>query len=169
MFLDRDGVINIEKKNSYVLNKHEFILYENTLDAFKIFKKHFDKIIVVTNQRGIGRELMSHDDLQEIHDHFQEILKKINCKIDAFYYAPDIEDDAILRKPNIGMGLKAKEDFPLIEFEKSYMVGNNLSDMQFGKQLGMKTIFLTTTQSSPIEDKLIDECYSSLYDFSKSL
>ncbi len=169
LFLDRDGVINIEKENAYILNRHELVLYENTIAAFQIFKTHFDKIFVVTNQRGIGKGLMSHEDLHDIHYHLQEQLQKVFCQIDQFYYAPDLDDHAELRKPNIGMGLKAKADFPQIDFQKSIMVGNNLSDMQFGKQLGMKTIFLTTTQALPLHTDSINEHYPTLYDFAKSL
>lgn len=167
LFLDRDGVINYEKENDYIRNKHEFVLYNHVKEAFQIFKKRFQKIIIVTNQRGIGKGYMSHQDLHEIHNYLQELL--LENRIDAFYYASDIESNAPNRKPNTGMGLQAKKDFPEIDFNKSIMIGNNISDMKFGKTLGMTTLFLTTTNPTQKENELIDFFYQSLYEFAKEL
>ena len=74
-------------------------------------------------------------------------------RIDEIYYAPDLESDAHHRKPNTGMGLQAKQDFPSIDFSKSVMVGNNFSDMDFGKRLGMKTVFVETTKHTKKKKK----------------
>jgi HAD superfamily hydrolase (TIGR01662 family) len=67
-------------------------------------------------------------------------------KIDTIYYCPDTNDDSPNRKPNPGMAFKAKNDFSQIDFANSLMVGNNLSDLKFGRNAGMKTAFLRTTQ-----------------------
>lgn len=166
LFLDRDGVINQEKSGSYIFHPDEFIFYEHAKDALVQFSKHFDYLIIVTNQRGIGRGFMTAKALHSIHDHLKNEVEQAGGKIDAIYYAPNIEDTDPFRKPNIGMGLKAKEDFPDIDFEKSVMVGNNLSDMQFGRSLGMETIFLHTTQASFSHlPKLIDQQFDSLWSY----
>lgn len=165
LFLDRDGVINIEKKDDYIRSVDEFIFYENVMESFPILNKIFHKVIIVTNQRGIGRGLMTHEDLQGIHLHVLSSLQKKGGYIDAFYYAPDLDKEAPNRKPNIGMGLQAKEKFPSIDFTKSIMVGNNLSDMEFGKRLGMKTVFVETTKKIDGEHEWIDIKLDTLVDF----
>lgn len=169
LFLDRDGVINIEKDQDYIRNVNEFIFYDDILSHFPILNKTFGRIIVVTNQRGIGKNLMTHDDLHGIHQHIIDELKKVKATIHRFYYAPDLETDAEDRKPNIGMGLKAKKDFPEIDFRKSVMVGNNISDVEFGHRLGMKTVYVNTTKPRTEGHPSIDLMLDSLPTFCKMI
>ena len=169
LFLDRDGVINHEKSGDYIRNVEEFQLYEGVLDAFRLLANRFQKIIVVTNQRGIGKGLMRAEDVEQIHSVLQQKVNQIGGSIHAFFYAPDLETDAPNRKPNIGMGLQAKKAFPSIDFSKSIMIGNNISDMQFGRNLGMQTIFLHTTNPEQGPHPSIDYFYPTLLDFAKSI
>lgn len=163
LFLDRDGVINIEKNGSYIFSKDEFIPYEGAIEAIAKAAKIFNRIIIITNQRGIGKGLMTEENLFEIHEYLQSLLAPYQTKIDGFYFAPNIESDHPNRKPNIGMGLQAQRDFPEIDFRESTMIGNNLSDMQFGKNLGMDTVFLHTTgPKQNLPNPLIDQQFSSL-------
>ncbi len=163
LFLDRDGVINIEKNMDYIRHKEEFIFYPNAIDTLVKCSSLFSKIIVVTNQRGIGRGLMTEKNLDDIHLFMKNKIEQNGGRINGIYFAPDLDSNSPMRKPNTGMGLKAKEDFPEIDFSTSIMVGNNESDMIFGKTLGMKTIFLTTTQSFlPNDNSLVDFNCSAL-------
>lgn len=167
LFLDRDGVINIENMYGYILDKKDFVFYNEVPEAIHILNTFFDKTIVVTNQRCIGKGLINHEELKEIHEFMVDELTQKNAKIDAIFYAPEIEDNHPNRKPNIGMGLQAKEKFPSIDFSKSIMVGNNLSDMIFGKNLGMKSVFLSTTSEyfPETHQKWCDFHFASLKDF----
>jgi histidinol-phosphate phosphatase family domain/HAD-superfamily hydrolase, subfamily IIIA len=169
LFLDRDGVINYEIHGQYVLNIEQFKLYEHLEQYFHRLNTIFSKVIVVTNQRGISKGLMTEQDLHLIHKHLQLCLKAHQGNIDGFYFAKDMDDNAINRKPNIGMALQAKRDFPSIDFKKSVMIGNNLSDMQFGKNAGMYTVFLTTTQALPSDTDLIDESHKDMVSFIQTL
>ncbi len=169
LFLDRDGVINHEKSGDYIRNVEEFQLYDGVLEAFRLLANRFHKIIVVTNQRGVGKGLMSAEDVEQIHAALQQKVNHIGGTIHAFYYAPDLETDAPNRKPNIGMGLQAKREFPTIDFSKSIMIGNNISDMLFGKNLGMRTIFLHTTNPEQGPHSSIDYFYPTLLDFAKTI
>ena len=170
LFLDRDGVINEEKEDSYIFHKGEFVFYEGVVEALVRLSARFDYVFIVTNQRGVGRGYMTEEALLEIHDHLTEAVVTAGGKIDRVYFAPYIESDHSHRKPNTGMALDAKRDFPDIDFEKSVMVGNNLSDMEFGKRMNMKTVFLYTTQSKFNEPHpLIDEQYASLEAWSDTL
>ena len=169
LFLDRDGVINHEKKDDYIRKPEEFIFYDGILEALNKLSNIFGVIVIVTNQRGIGRGLMTDQDLNEIHTFMLESIEQRGGRIDRIYYAPDLENDAINRKPNIGMGLTAKTEFPSIEFAKSVMVGNNLSDMKFGKGLDMKTVYVETTKPLNDMDELIDLKLKSLVEFAEML
>lgn len=170
LFLDRDGVINEEKDGSYIFHKDEFIFYKGALEALVQLSRQFDYVFIVTNQRGVGRGFMTEAALHEIHDHLTSEVVMAGGRIDSVYFAPSVDRNHSHRKPNTGMALDAKRDFPGLDFAQSVMVGNNLSDMQFGKTMGMKTIFLHTTQDKiTLPHELIDEQYDSLAAWSKSL
>ena len=170
LFLDRDGVINHEKHKDYIHNWDEFTFYEGVTKAIAVFSKIFNRIIVVTNQKGIGKGVTQLTDLQLIHKNMIDEIKIAGGKIDAVYFCPDVEDESPNRKPNPGMGLQAVQDFPEIDLTKSIIIGNTLSDMQFGRNLGVKTIFLPTTRPEvDLHDTRIDGVYDSLIAFANTL
>lgn len=170
LFLDRDGVINEEIVGSYVTKWDEFNFYDSSLEALKHLSDIFNRLIVVSNQRGVGRGIMDFDTLRDIHINMLNVVSQEGGLIDKIYACTATEEQDHNRKPNTGMATQAKEDFPEIDFKKSVMVGNNLSDMEFGKRMGMYTIFLTTTREPQVlPHDLIDEQYASLMDWTKML
>ncbi len=166
LFLDRDGVINEKLDNDYVKNWGEFKFKEGALQAIAGLGKIFGRVFVVTNQRGVGLSLMSKEGLNEIHDRMHSEVISASGRIDKIYYCTAVDNCAECRKPNIGMGLKAKSDFPEIEFSKSIMVGDSISDMEFGKNLGMKTVFIGDKSKYEEVGCLLN--FNSLIDFYKS-
>ena len=170
LFLDRDGVINHEKHLDYIHTWDEFVFYEGTKEAIAVFAKVFNRIIVVTNQKGIGKGVTKLEDLQLIHKNMIAEIETAGGRIDAVYFCPDLEDDSPNRKPNPGMGLQAVNDFPEIDLSKAIMVGNTISDMKFGRNLGVQTIFLPTTRTEvDLNDDRIDAVYNSLIDFANAM
>lgn len=164
LFLDRDGVINIESVGSYITSWDEFKFHDGVLDSLRSLSHLFGNIIVVSNQRGVGRGIMSMDSLRDINVKMRAAIAEHGGRIDKIYAATAVADDDRNRKPNPGMGLQAQEDFPVIDFKRSVMIGNSLSDMEFGKRLNMRTVFLTTKHEPfSLPHDLIDEQYSSLY------
>jgi len=137
LFLDRDGVINEKIDGDYIKNWSEFSFTFKAIESLAILSTIFDKIFVVTNQRGVGKGLMNENDLLLIHDNMLKSIEAKSGRIDKVYYCIDVLDSSEFRKPNIGMALKAKLDFPSIEFKKSIMIGDSESDMIFGETLGM--------------------------------
>ncbi len=169
LFIDRDGVVNEEKFEDYIRHWDEFRFYPGVLKAFEIFNRNFGKIIMVTNQRGVARGLVKLKDLEIIH---QNMLKKINesgGRIDGIYVCTELESEN--RKPNPGMGLQAIREFPEINLQKSMMVGNTLSDMQFGRNLGIAVnVFLPTTRKDvSLNDPLIDLVFADLISLARDL
>ena len=170
LFLDRDGVINEDKVGSYIFTPDEFVFMKGAPDFFKELTDKFGHIIVVTNQRGVGRELMTEDDLTAIHEKMTKAINAAGGEIDGIYYATAINNDDPFRKPNPGMAFRAKVHFPDIDLAKSIMIGNKLSDMSFGKNAGMYTIFVATTNPEvPFPHPDIDLRFGLLQDFVKAL
>lgn len=170
LFLDRDGVINIESVGSYITDWKEFHFATGALEALKYLNEIFGTIIVVTNQRGVGRGLMTMETLKDISINMTNAITETGGRIDKIYVATSVNDDDHNRKPNSGMALQAKEDFPNIDFKQSVMVGNSISDMEFGKRLAMHTVFLTTKHEPfTLPHDLIDEQYPNLLTWAKSL
>lgn len=145
LFLDRDGVINKRIIGGYVSSWNQFVFLPGVLDAMKILSGSFGKILVVSNQQGIGKGLMTDEDVNIIHSRMAEEIKNSGGIINKTYFCPFLEEkNSILRKPNIGMALKARKEFPGINFKRSVMVGDSISDMIFGKRLNMKTVLLSS-------------------------
>lgn len=170
IFIDRDGVINHEKKDDYIRNWREFVFYDGVREVFPALNKKFGKVIIVSNQRGVGRELMTETELAGIHRHMEKQITGSNGKIDGIYYCTSTDTKHPERKPNPGMAFRSLEDFPAIDLSRSVMIGNKLSDMKFGRNAGMYTIFIATTHpetSFPHPD--IDARFNSLPDFVKAL
>ena len=170
LFLDRDGVINHEKHMQYVLRYIEFQFYDGVKEALKNLSQLFGHMVIVTNQRGVERELMTEQDLLDIHREMLAEIREAGGEIDAIFYCTSLDDDHPNRKPQPGMAYLAKESYPDINFSRSIMIGNNLSDMQFGRNAGMYTVFVKTTlPDMPLPNPLIDLAYSSLPEFAEDI
>lgn len=100
------------------------------------------RIIVVSNQRGIALGLYSAADVEAIHTNFQKALQQGGAGVDAFYFCPHDKQECDCRKPLPGMFEQARRDFPEITADESVMIGDSLSDIQFGRRLGMRTVFI---------------------------
>lgn len=168
LFLDRDGVLNHQKEGSYIFTWDEFVFYDGVLKAMQLFASQFKYIFIVTNQRGVGKGLMTEKELQQIHHNMQISIELAGGRIDGIYYCPELESPC--RKPEPGMALQAQKDFPAIDFSKSIMVGNSMSDMEFGRNIGATTVFIASTNPSVDKhDHRIDAVYNSLEDFANYL
>jgi len=142
LFLDRDGVINIEKKYLYKVKDFEFI--DGIFDLCRYYQNLGYIIIVVTNQSGIARKYYNEEDFDILTSWMtKEFLK--NCvKISKVYYCPhypDISGYCECRKPNIGMLLQAQKDFN-IDLNNSILVGDKESDIEAGINAGLLKTYL---------------------------
>lgn len=168
LFLDRDGVINLHYPNDYVKNWSEFYFLEGVLDALQKLSHDFGRILIVTNQQGVGKGLMTDEDLKHIHAEMLKEVRKHQGRVHMIYAATQkVEDDFWkLRKPQIGMAKQAKKDFPEIDFAKCIMVGDTGSDMRFGKNAGMKTVFVgDDSKITEDEKQFVDFHCENLLDF----
>jgi histidinol-phosphate phosphatase family protein len=165
LFLDRDGVINKRIIGDYVKTIDEFEFLDGVVDAITVFNKYFQRIIVVTNQQGIGKGLMTEDDLKKVHNFLIENVEKCGGKINKIYFCPELaKNNPECRKPNIGMALQAKKDFPEIDFSKSIMIGDSMSDIKFAKNSGMISVAVGN-ELFKLKNELIDYKFKNMLNF----
>jgi histidinol-phosphate phosphatase family protein len=143
VFLDRDGVINKKApEGDYIKKWNEFKFLPGVKETVRRLNKAGFLVIIITNQRGIAKGLMTEGDLKDIHAKMIEEFKKDGAKIDGIYYClHDEKDNCNCRKPKIGLFLEAKKDFN-IEMSESCLIGDSESDILAGQKAGCKTILL---------------------------
>lgn len=170
IFVDRDGVFNPEKENDYIRNLNEFSFYPGVVENFKKINDRFGKVVLVSNQRGIGKGLMSLAALHEIEAYMSSELEAAGGHIDKYYYCTNAENHHPDRKPNPGMIYHAKSDFPEIKLDKAIMIGNKPTDMLFARNGGVYSVFIATTNpETPFPHPDIDLRFPTLVDFANSL
>jgi histidinol-phosphate phosphatase family protein len=166
LFLDRDGVINKKRDNDYVKNRDEFIFLNGSLDALKKLSETFGKIIIVTNQRGIGRGLYSEAEYANVTKYMLEAIQKAGGRIDAVFHCPHLgtEPACNCRKPKTGMYQQALVKFPQINPRRSMMVGDSPSDMDFANHAGIFSVQVNYTNKADAHFH-----FPSLFAFSTAL
>ena len=141
LFLDRDGVINKKLDGRYVRSFKEFLFMPGSLSAISKLSDVFQFIIIITNQQGIGKGLMSEEDLNLLHKKMIFNIQDAGGRIDKIYYCPHLESAGCkCRKPKAGMLEEAFCDFPSIDISNSYMVGDSDSDIQAGMRKNLNTV-----------------------------
>ena len=140
VFLDRDGVINEPAAaHDYIKKWDEFHFINGTPEAIHDLNMAGLKVIHVTNQRGIARNLMTMEDLEDIHCHMKEKLKEDDAFIDDIFVCPHEEGTCNCRKPKTGLFLQAEHKYNVDKMH-SYMVGDSETDIQAGKNYGVRTV-----------------------------
>ncbi len=170
LFLDRDGVINKRIIGGYVKSIRDFEFLPGVLEAIYTFSSYFDKIVVVTNQQGIGKGLYTEEDLNKVHSYLLYEVDQAYAQIDAVFYCPHMAGTCQCRKPEIGMAINAQIQYPQIDFKKSIMVGDSDSDIGFAHKAGMHSVRIVGKDSPKIKNPSIPDIkVPSLLDFAKLL
>ncbi len=151
IFLDRDGTI-IEEKD-FIKTPDEIEFLPGSIEAIKILKELGYKIIVISNQSGIGRGILTEEMVNRVNKSFLGRLKKENAEIDALYFCPHSpEENCDCRKPRIGLIMKAVEEQKL-DLKETVVIGDKLSDVELGKKVGAKTVLVLTGYGKKEADK----------------
>jgi D-glycero-D-manno-heptose 1,7-bisphosphate phosphatase len=159
VFLDRDGTINADV--GYPSRVEEIRIYPCAYEAVRKIKEAGFRAVVVTNQSGIGRGYLTEENLAAIHAHIAGAFEARGVRIDAFYYCPHYELSSLpgyggvcdCRKPGPGLGLRAAADLGL-DLARSYMVGDKVEDMAFGRAIGAVPVLVRTGYGAASEMRL---------------
>jgi len=146
VFLDRDGTLNEDP--GYISDPKKVVLFSETGIALAMLKKYGFILIVISNQSGIARGLMTSKDVDSVNEKINSLLADHKVKIDAFYYCPahpdySSDEECGCRKPSTKLLLEAAKEFN-VNLDKSYFIGDSVSDIQCGKNAGIKTILVKT-------------------------
>jgi D-glycero-D-manno-heptose 1,7-bisphosphate phosphatase len=166
LFLDRDGIINVD--TGYVWKKEDFVFQENIFEFCRYFKDKDFKLVIVTNQSGIGRGLISLRDFHELNHWMLSRFDAEGCRIDLVLVSTLDPNDLSassremnFRKPAPGMILAAQEILDL-NLDKSLLVGDRESDMEAGVNAGVKQLFLVNNRAVTADNhqsfKSLQEC-----------
>lgn len=153
VFVDRDGVIN-QDLGKYITKPKEFFFLPGAVEALKKLHNSDFKVLIITNQGGIGKGIYTEKDVEDIHKKMYKLLEKEGIKIDGLYYCPHHpKEDCGCRKPRLGMVNNAIKDHK-IDVKKSFFIGDKTSDIKAGKDAGCKTFLVMTGYAG--HDKLCD-------------
>lgn len=149
VFLDRDGTINQDV--GYPRSFHEVSIFPESLEAVRRLNQAGLLVIILTNQSGVGRGLLTEESLKSIHQQLHAFFLQNGARIDGIYYCPHwIESPdpryglaCDCRKPGTGLALKAARDFGL-DLNRSFMVGDKLEDILCGHRVGAKSVLVLT-------------------------
>ena len=137
VFVDRDGVINRKApEGSYVETWDDFEFLPGALAGLRVLTEHGLRVVVASNQRGVGRGRVREEDLRDIHDRMRAHVAQAGGRIDALYHCPHAGEECECRKPRPGMLRAAARDLPGLRLEESAMVGDRAHDMQAGGAVG---------------------------------
>ena len=140
LFVDRDGVINCRIVGDYVRNWRDFEWLPGAKNALKILRCWSPYLVVVTNQQGVGKQLMSIADVASIHAHMQSELAELGFAIDDFEVCPHLDAaDCPCRKPKPGMVLDWLKRHPECDPALSVMVGDSPTDLEMARHVASAT------------------------------
>ncbi len=172
LFLDRDGVIKQRIPGDYVKSPENFEPMPGLGEAMRLLTNHFDLIVVVTNQQGIGKGLMGEFELAEVHRHLRALVTDAGGRIDAIYHCPHLKEaNCTCRKPATGMAWQALQDFPDMDLENAWMVGDSVSDMVFAEKMGFRKVFIRgkLEELTALAQVKVDFSFDSLLEFARFL
>jgi histidinol-phosphate phosphatase family protein len=150
VFIDRDGTI--AKDVQYCSCPNDFELVSDAGKSIKLLNEAWLKVILITNQSGIGRGYFSEETLEKIHKKMTDDLVNYGAHVDAVYYCPHKPaDNCDCRKPKSGLIIKAARDHN-IDLASSYMVGDKMHDIMAGKNAGCRTILIQSSNEDVFND-----------------
>ena len=153
IFLDRDGVINKDPagwtEHSYVAYKRDFHFLPGSLDAIKRLTNAGYEIVIISNQAGISKGIYTVEKLNGITELMLDKIKEGGGRVRSVHYCPHRDqDNCACRKPKTGLFEKATEGVR-VDFTKTYFIGDGVMDVEAGKRIGCKTIFVLSGKTSP--------------------
>jgi D-glycero-D-manno-heptose 1,7-bisphosphate phosphatase len=150
IFLDRDGVINVEHPQGYVCTIADWQLTPRVSEGLQLLQEQGFTLAVITNQSGIAYGLYTTADMRKVHEHMLTELEKKGVTIAAIAFCPHDRDSTCdCRKPQPGMAKHIEEQVGAIDYPNSWMIGDKIADQQFGHNIGTKTVLIKSSFWTP--------------------
>lgn len=170
IFLDRDGTVNREV--NYLHRQSDLVILPGVPEAIRLLREHGYRIVVVTNQAGVARGYYTCQDVENLHQYLNQVLKQNGAWIDHFFYCPhhpvygigEYKQECGCRKPGTGMFLMAEQYYE-IHKENSYMIGDKRLDIEAGRNYGVKGILVGTGYGTETHGKERLRQEEPIYDF----
>lgn len=153
--LDRDGVINVDK-GTYIGNPADFEPIENSLEAVAKLRYEGYKIVVITNQGGIAKGIITQQQVESVNHRMFELLGQAGCpSIDGLYFSESSNKKDMYAKPNTGMFKRAEKEIPGIKFSQGgYYVGDKITDLKAAVKIGAIPVLVLTGHGKEAEELL---------------
>ena len=168
IFLDRDGTIN--REDGYITRVDQLHLYEGTVPALKMLNSMGYRIVIVSNQAGVAKALLTEQALQEINSALLSLLDAQGISIAGLYYCPHHPDAVVpeykksceCRKPRTGMIERAVQELG-VHAQGAYMIGDKLTDIELAGNFGGRGILLLTGYGKEEIKKLDPDKHHPVY------
>ena len=145
VFLDRDGVLNRKAApDHYIRSWKEFVWLPGAREAVSLLRSKPVYLFVVTNQQGVARGAMTRRDVDDIHRRIRD-----DVALDGIYVCPHLAGTCDCRKPETGLFEQARRDFPDVRFDRSIVVGDSPTDIEAGRRIGARTVFIRRDSAAP--------------------
>jgi D-glycero-D-manno-heptose 1,7-bisphosphate phosphatase len=152
--LDRDGVLN-KDLGTYVTTPKDLEPIEKSLEAVALIRSKGHKIVIITNQGGIQKGVLTEDQVNSVNQRLMELLGQAGCtSIDGLYYSASSLRHDLYAKPNTGMFERAEDEIPGVKFSKGFYVGDKVSDLKAAYKMGAKPILVRTGYGLETEKEL---------------
>lgn len=160
--LDRDGVIN-EDLSTYVTRPEDFNPIPGSLEAIAYLRNQGYQIVIITNQGGIEKGLMSENDVNLVHEYMLSLLGQAGCSsIDGIYYSSTSSKKDPYAKPNVGMFKECEKHTPSIKFSQGFYVGDKITDLKAALKIGARPVLVRTGYGLETEKELNKYTYKDI-------
>ena len=160
--IDRDGVINRDL-GTYVTRPDQFEPIPGSLEAIAELRRRGHSIVIITNQGGIEKGLMTPSDVDNIHNYMLDLLGNAGCtSIDAIYYSESINKKDYYAKPNVGMFKRCQDEFKHIKFNQGFYIGDKMSDLKAAAKIGARPVLVRTGYGAETEIQLNKFTYKDI-------
>lgn len=160
--LDRDGTIN-KDLGTYITTPKDFEPIPGSLEAIAELRRKGYGVVIITNQGGIQKGIMTSDNVNSVHEYMLDLLGQAGCSdIDGIYYSESSDKKDLYAKPNVGMFKLAQEHIPELNWKNSFYVGDKMTDLKAAMKIGARPVLIRTGYGLETEKDLNKYTYKKI-------
>jgi len=160
--LDRDGVIN-KDIGTYVTSPNQFEAIDGSLEAIAHMRRLGHRIVILTNQGGIAKGLMTNEHVENVHEHMLDLFGQAGCpSIEGIYYSESSQKNDMYAKPNAGMFKRCAKEIPGVKWSQGFFVGDKMSDLRAAIKVGARPVLVRTGYGLETEKQLNKYTYRDI-------